>query len=554
MIGSGGMGVVFLARHKELDRHVALKMIRGGDLASAEELRRFRLEAGASAQLDHPNIVPIYEVGEHLGHCFYVMKLIEGGSLDRQLDAYAENPRATARLVAMVARAVHHAHQRGVLHRDLKPSNILIDSEGNGHVADFGLAKRLGGHSDATQTGLIIGTPSYMAPEQAAGKREAVTTATDVYGLGALLYSLLTGRPPFRGDTILETIEQVRLREPAPPTTISGRPDRDLETICLTCLRKEPNNRYGSAAALADDLDRWIAGEPIAARPVGHGERAWRWARREPLSAGLAVALVGLSVLAVAGLVVSNVIISRERDLARTQRQIAIDESRHAEVERQRASERSRQARRAVDEMYTEVAEKWLYDQPRLSQVQRDFLEKALAFYEQLSRDEGNDPEVAIERAKALSRLAWLQLRLGRPQDAVATLYKPVEILESLVDQYPDRPGYLAELGRVHATLASRFSEQKRWNLANPARESALAVYEKLVKRFPGEARYRIDLATNQAQLGIQYQSAGRSREAQTLVRAVWQRSTACKASFPREPTLSTFRPGCASSRTSVAY
>jgi tetratricopeptide (TPR) repeat protein len=517
VIGAGGMGVVFRARQKGLDREVAVKMIRGGDLAAQDDLRRFRLEAGACAQLDHPHIVPIYEVGEHQGYCYYVMKLIEGGSLEKRLHEFASDPRAAARLVASVARAVHHAHQRGLLHRDLKPSNILIDDDGRGHVADFGLVKRLGLQADVTQTGLIMGTPSYMAPEQAAGKRDAVTTATDVYGLGALLYTLLTGRPPFRGESILETIEQVCLREPDPPTSISGRVDRDLQTICLTCLRKEPNRRYASAAALADDLERWDAGEPIAARPTSRGERAWRWARREPLSAGLAAALVILSALGVAGLVVSNIIIGRERDLARTQRRIALDESRQAGIERQRAEDRSRQARRAVDEMYTEVAEKWLYEQPKLSQVQHKFLEKALVFYEQFSREDGADPAIQLERAKALSRLAWLQLRLGRPHEAEASLYKPVEILKALGDRFPDRPVYLEELGHVYATLASRFSEQKRWTEANPARERALEAYRTLVNRFPGEARHRIELATNQAQLGLQYQWSGRPVEAQKL-------------------------------------
>jgi tetratricopeptide (TPR) repeat protein/tRNA A-37 threonylcarbamoyl transferase component Bud32 len=533
LIGSGGMGVVFRARQTKLDRQVAIKMIRDGDLATEDDRRRFRLEAGASAQLDHPHIVPIYEVGEHAGHCYYAMKLIEGGSLDRRLDDFVHDARAAARLVAPVARAVHHAHQRGVLHRDLKPSNILIDGEGRGHVADFGLAKRLGADHDATQTGVIIGTPSYMAPEQALGKKDAVTTATDVYGLGALLYALLSGRPPFRGDSILDTIEQVRLREPEPPTSSSGHLDRDLQTICLTCLRKEPSRRYASAAALADDLDRWIQGEPIAARPMKNAERAWRWARREPLSAGLAAALACLSVVVLAGLVVSNVMISRERDLARNQQIIALQESRHAEAERHRAIERTRQARRAVDEMYTEVAEKWLSDQPKLSQVQRDFLKKALAFYEQFSREEGDDPSVRLERSKALSRLAWLQLRLGQSQETAATLYKPVEILRSLIDQYPDDPLYLEELGDVYGTLASRFSEQKRWQDANAAREQALACDKTLVSRVPREPRHRLSLATNQAQLALQYQSSGHPVQAQNLAAESLASLECLKRDFP---------------------
>ena len=369
---------------------------------------------------------------------------------------------------------------------------------------------------DASQSGLIIGTPSYMAPEQASGKKDSVTTATDVYGLGRFPYSLLTGRPPFRGDSILDTIEQVRMREPEPPSNVSGHLDRDLQTICLTCLRKEPNRRYASAAALADDLERWAAGEPIAARPPRHGERAWRWARREPLSAALAVA-------------------RRVRDpdhgRARFQQhhhQPRTRPGRYAAAARrgriaacraraQRALDRSRQARRAVDEMYTEVAEKWLYEQPELSQVQRDFLEKASAFYEQFSQEEGNDPTVQLERAKAVSRLSWLQLRLGHPHDAEASLYKPVEILRVLVDQYPDRPEYLEALGQACGTLGSRFSEQKRWKEANLARERALDAYQKLVDRVPAEAGYRLTLATHQAQLGLQYQFSGRVLEAQRL-------------------------------------
>ena len=262
-------------------------MIRGGDLAAEDDLRRFRLEAGASAQLDHPHIVPIYEVGEHQGYCYYVMKLIEGGSLEKRLHEFAGDPRAAARLVAT----------RGAggppctpARRAASRSEALEypDRRRRARARRRLRAGQAAGRSqaDATQTGLIMGTPSYMAPEQASGKKDAVTTATDVYGLGALLYSLLTGRPPFRGDSILETIEQVCMREPEPPTSVSGRLDRDLQTICLTCLRKEPNRRYASAAALADDLERWEAGEPIAARPTRRGERAWRWARREPLSAG----------------------------------------------------------------------------------------------------------------------------------------------------------------------------------------------------------------------------------------------------------------------------
>ncbi len=253
-IARGGMGVVYRARQVSLNRIVALKMILSGQLASAEDVARFHREAEAAANLDHPNIVPIYEVGEHEGQHYFSMKLIEGKNLTDVVGSRDwgvrsnERQRKIAELMATIARAVHHAHQRGILHRDIKPANILVDARGQPYVTDFGLAKRVEGDPGHTRTGSIVGTPSYMAPEQAHSEK-GLTTAVDVYSLGAVFYELLTGRPPFRAETALDTVLQVLGADPEQPSKVNAKVDRDLETICLHCLEKEPAKRYGSAGA-----------------------------------------------------------------------------------------------------------------------------------------------------------------------------------------------------------------------------------------------------------------------------------------------------------------
>jgi WD40 repeat protein/tRNA A-37 threonylcarbamoyl transferase component Bud32 len=302
-LGRGGMGIVYRARQMTLNRQVALKMIRAGILADDIELRRFQNESEAVAQLDHPGIVPVYEVGEHQGQRYFSMKLIPGGGLGGRLDAYKDDPRAAAALLAEVAWAVEHAHARGILHRDLKPANILLDGEGKPHVVDFGLAKKLEESIELTQSGAVMGTPAYMAPEQTLGRRGAVTIASDVYGLGAVLFAVLTGGAPFRGDSVIDTLQAVRERPADPPSRFNPKVPRDLEVICLKALEKDPRRRYASARELAEDLNRWLKGEPVLARPVSTSVRAWMWCRRRPAIAGLSAAI---ALVAVVGLVAAG--------------------------------------------------------------------------------------------------------------------------------------------------------------------------------------------------------------------------------------------------------
>jgi hypothetical protein len=303
-LARGGMGVVYRARQLTLGRMVALKMILAGALATDYAIKRFLIEAEAAARLDHPNIVPIYEIGEHEGLHYFSMKFVEGRSLAAMTRGLIRDPKRVARIMARVARAVAHAHQRGILHRDLKPSNILIDEDGEPHVTDFGLAKILaeGREGEAlTMEGSVMGTPSYMAPEQAEGKSATLTTAADIWGLGAILYDCLTGVPPFKGDTALATVAMVRTLEPRPPEAINPDLPRDLATICLKCLQKEPGKRYASADDLAQDLENWLSGKPITARPIGRIERLRMWTFRHPALAGLAAMVVLSVTLGLAG-------------------------------------------------------------------------------------------------------------------------------------------------------------------------------------------------------------------------------------------------------------
>ncbi|MFO1094006.1 MAG: serine/threonine-protein kinase [Planctomycetaceae bacterium] len=324
-IGRGGVAVVYKARQAALNRYVAIKMLPGGRPGSLHDVERLRFEAEAVAQLQHPGIVPIYDVGEHEGRPYYSMPVFESGSLSGRLQEFAAQPQRAAELVESIAEAIQHAHERGILHRDLKPSNILLDAAGRPHVADFGLAKRLAEESELTGTGEVIGTPAYMAPERVAGSAWAgpTTIATDVYGLGAILYVLLTGRPPFVKETPVETLLAVGTTEVVPPHSLNAGIDCDLETICLKCLEKTPAGRYATARDVADDLRQWREGKPISARPIRGAEGARRWCRLHPVRATAVVAAGLLLLLSGIGLSTGFLVISDAYRTVETHRKTA---------------------------------------------------------------------------------------------------------------------------------------------------------------------------------------------------------------------------------------
>src|SRR5437667_405873 len=303
-IGRGGQGIVYRARQKSLNRLVALKVIGLAHWATEAHVKRFRMEAEAAASLNHPCIVPIYEVGERDGACYFSMGLVDGGQLDAVAKREPMPIRHAAELIAKLARTVHYAHEHGILHRDIKPGNVLLDAKGEPHLTDFGLARLVETESTVTRTMEVLGTPSYMAPEQAVGNNAAVSSVTDVYGLGAVLYQLLTGHPPFAGGTTYETIKLLLDTEPRQPRLWNPKIDRDVSTICLKCLEKDPKRRYSSALALAEDLERWLKHEPILARRTGPLMRGVKWVRRNPTTGLLAASLIALA--AAAGWIISK--------------------------------------------------------------------------------------------------------------------------------------------------------------------------------------------------------------------------------------------------------
>jgi eukaryotic-like serine/threonine-protein kinase len=397
VLGRGGMGVVYKARQINLNRLVALKMVLAGVHASPLALARFQKEAQAVASLQHPDIVRIHDVGQADGLPYLCLEFIDGGSLAGQIDGRPQDITQAAWTIRVLARAIHAAHVQGLVHRDLKPANILLTADGRPKITDFGLAKRLGDDTRQTRSGIIVGTPDYMAPEQASGQADDAGPLVDQHALGAILYELLTGRPPFRGSTPSDTIEQVRTQEPVPPTRFQPKVPRDLETICLKCLQKEPHRRYADADALADDLDRFLDGRPVLARRISAVEHLGRQCRRNPRVAGLLVAVV---VLLVTLLITSTVFafhLARAHGAAVAafhgeckKSDELLGDMQRAELALEQATGETRLARdqvtRARDAVTALVARiRSLENRPELRDAQRDLLQTATSALDALA-------------------------------------------------------------------------------------------------------------------------------------------------------------------------
>jgi eukaryotic-like serine/threonine-protein kinase len=539
-LGRGGMGVVYRARQLSLERTVALKVLVAGPHANAGLLARFRAEAEAVAKLQHPNIVQVYEVGATQGCPYLSLEFVAGGSLADKLQRNPFAFRDAAALLHTLALAVQAAHDAGVVHRDLKPANILLTPDGLPKIADFGLAKQLTGSQAVTQTGDIMGTPAYMAPEQASGITKNVGPACDIYALGAMLYELLTGGPPFRGRDPVETVLQVLSQEPIALRRLAPKTPRDLETICLKCLEKQPAKRYGTARALADDLSRWLEGRPIQARPTSLSEKVWKWARRRPAAA----ALIAVSLLSLATFLAYGVWKNRQLNQA-----LATTIEAHDRAEGN--------LRRAIDAAARRIT--------RSNDSTANPLLEELTFMEQIRAQPGDMPDVQNERALAAGWAGYIHSELNNSAAAEKAFGESIAGFANLVRQFPEEPTYrrdqanfIARYGAFLARSGDNEGAKREYEKAlamledllaknpkdvevrilvgaesndlagvvgqlggdsEPAYRRALAVREKLVADFPDDRDYRFDLTLTEMNLSTVKLRQQRNAEAETVLR-----------------------------------
>ena len=492
-LGRGGMGAVYKAWQVRLKRIVAVKVIRPDAYADVGAAARFQAEAEAAARLQHPNIVPVFEVGEHEGMGYLVLEYEAGGGLDRRLAGMLQDPDDSACLIETLARAIHYAHQNGIVHRDLKPANVLLTEDGIPKISDFGLAKLLERDDRLTQVGDILGTPSYMAPEQIRGSTDGITPATDVYALGAILYEMLTGRPPFKGTTPLSTMEQVASVEPLSPGKLHRHTPRDLDIIALKCLQKDPRRRYATALELADDLRRFLDRQPILARQTPAWERAWKWARRHPSAATALLASLIAIMLLLGGAVYHT---ARLRVAVRTAR-AAEQASRNNE---QAAFDQRNLALQAFKELVYGVQEK-LAQTPATRVVRRDLLDTAIAGLEQISRSTAGSP-ADLSQAVAHQKLGDMYRIIGRFTDASGHFAKSRKLAEDLLALDPGNIAIADVLYQTRMGLGLLNIATQHYALAKPEFESAVTIAAVIAAADPRDDAGRRGLIEAYLQIG----------------------------------------------------
>jgi serine/threonine protein kinase len=564
VLGHGGMGVVFKARQATLDRDVAVKFLRDDHRADPGRRERFLQEAWAVARLRHPHLVQVYEFGEvptaggAMSQPYLVLEYMPEGSLADLLRGAPQPPKEAARLIETLAGAIHYAHQQGIIHRDLKPANILlqraeVEAEGPAEgvrgprassprpltadfcakVTDFGLAKFRAG-SDLTQSGEVLGTPSYMAPEQAAGKSVPITAAVDVYGLGAVLYEVLTGRPPFAAATPDATLGQVRQDEPVPPRRLQPTVPRDLEIVCLKCLRKEAGRRYATALDLADDLRRFRAGEPIRARPVGTLERLVGWCRRQPRVAGLLAALVLVLLTGSAGVLwqwqrASRNAADAEQNAAAFRRQRDM-----ARQEKERAEHHLQRVRARVDRLRGLGGD--LLHRPGQYRTGQAVLEQALAFYQDMLPEEGNDPRVRREAAQLFQQVATIHHTLGHVGKAAEARGHLVNLLTSLLAEEPANTALRIELANSQRWLGNALRDLSKPREAREAYDQAARFYEELLRESPDKASYQAALANTLLNMTTLLSHRDQAKELEPLYHRILELDRAAVRAAPSYP------------------